>query len=425
MNGPILAVVRSRNSHTSVTDSMFWAILFLGIAGSAICVALAWLAAAIYDEPMLFGLISLQGLTCLSAALAGIPSAILIRKMRTRLLATLTGIAKLSTFAVTAILAVARLDAWAIVIGSVAGTFVWVLVLWAFQPRWPKVQYHAEDAWPSIRLGWLIGVEGLLGTLTVRSTLLIFGHFHGIAALGQLNFALRLVDEIGFVLSTTLSRTAFPLFSAIHRRGEILAAGYLRALEPLAAVLAPVLLGLASVSHDLIPIVFGEKWRPAVPAIWVLCFVWTARTSVMLASSAMTAIGDQRPSIIAGAVTVILSIGTLVLTANFGPIVGLSVFVTPLIFVVPFYLRACSINLGTSIRSQLSTLATPILSALAMAATVAFARLSIFPSIDARAAIAIDVPAGVAIYAAILLTIDRPLILRAISLIKGSPIVIR
>ena len=54
---------------------------------------------------------------------------------------------------------------------------------------------------------------------------------------------------------------------------------WLSGFTMLAAIELPVLLGLIALAPELIPLVFGSQWVPAVPVVQILCVWVISRTS--------------------------------------------------------------------------------------------------------------------------------------------------
>jgi O-antigen/teichoic acid export membrane protein len=55
--------------------------------------------------------------------------------------------------------------------------------------------------------------------------------------------------------------------------------GYLRLLEVIAFVNFPVLLGIAAIAPNMMPVVFGKSWEPAVPLVQLLAIVSLLRAT--------------------------------------------------------------------------------------------------------------------------------------------------
>jgi O-antigen/teichoic acid export membrane protein len=107
-----------------------------------------------------------------------------------------------------------------------------------------------------------------LDRLADNLTYLLFnnlvGSFFGLAVLGQVNMALRIVEPIRGALVATLHNLTFPHFRrAAHTQG--MEADRDRLIVLLAATIVPVFAGLAAITPLLLPLVTGPGWEEAVP----------------------------------------------------------------------------------------------------------------------------------------------------------------
>lgn len=125
-----------------------------------------------------------------------------------------------------------------------------------------------QFSWPHLAdLGRMAGISSL-DRLADNLTYLLFnnlvGSFFGLAALGQVNMALRIVEPIRGALVATLHNLTFPHFRrAAHGSG--MEKDRDRLIVLLAAAIAPVFAGLASITPLLLPLVTGPGWEEAVP----------------------------------------------------------------------------------------------------------------------------------------------------------------
>jgi O-antigen/teichoic acid export membrane protein len=114
------------------------------------------------------------------------------------------------------------------------------------------------------RMAGISSLDRLADNLTYLLFNNLVGSFFGLAVLGQVNMALRIVEPIRGALVATVHNLTFPLF---RRAAQTIG------MEPdrdrlivlLAASIAPVFAGIASITPLLLPIVTGPGWGEAVP----------------------------------------------------------------------------------------------------------------------------------------------------------------
>ena len=83
----------------------------------------------------------------------------------------------------------------------------------------------------------------------------------------MLNFAMRLVDELGAMITASVGRVSLSFFATAHRAGHDLARIFVIGTHAISLAVLPLFFGLAAVAGDAVPLVFGARWQAAVPAV--------------------------------------------------------------------------------------------------------------------------------------------------------------
>lgn len=79
-------------------------------------------------------------------------------------------------------------------------------------------------------------------------------------------------------LNPIITRVLFPAFAKIQDDSEKLRVNFYKLLSVVGIINFPALLGLMVVANNLVPLVFGEKWRAIVPILQLLCVVGLLRS---------------------------------------------------------------------------------------------------------------------------------------------------
>lgn len=410
------ALVRARSGHTRLTDAAFWAMLAIGVAAAALCGLAGLFVAAVLGDAPLAALVAAAGLGCIAAGAAAAPTGILLRKMRTRALVGRTAWSKLAGLTASLGLALAGAGAWALVLGAVAAQVAAAAQLVATMRR-PGLRWGAAGLGELLRLGLHSGAQACLGTLTSRGFLLAFGAAYGAHAVGLFNFALRLVEESCGLVIQTLRRVTVTSFAAAKRSGVDLAPLFARGTHLIAFIAAPLFLGGAAVAPVAVPLLFGAKWAPAVPAMQLMLAMWLVRAVRMLVNATMLVEGRQRAMTVLAAVGAGATAIAFVVSLPFGAAASTAAYAATLIGVA-FGGRAFAHATGIGIAAQLGPALRPVLMALAMAAIVTALAAGPLAGWPEGARLAAMVAAGAAAYAGLAWLSDRPGLARARSVLR-------
>lgn len=96
------------------------------------------------------------------------------------------------------------------------------------------------------------------------------GRFLGAAALGLYALAYNLANLPSSAITSVVARLAFPVYASMQDDPGSLRRGYLRSVRIVVLFTLPASLLLLTLAPDLVPGLYGERWRSAVPAVQVL-----------------------------------------------------------------------------------------------------------------------------------------------------------
>ncbi|MEB3329391.1 MAG: lipopolysaccharide biosynthesis protein [Candidatus Sericytochromatia bacterium] len=250
-----------------------------GLAG---CV---WVAApaiaAFFHQPELGAV--LQALTWLApvAALGVVPRALLERELRFKALSVIDTAAALLSAAVVVGAATRGWGVWAMVAGQLTAAGSTTALAWlAARPRVGTVR-EAAGAWRELgRVAGPVLGSRLLGFVASHLDTLLVGRLLGPAALGTYALSYKLATWPMLRVSHTVLRVAGPVLMRCRAEPGAFGRGYLRLVHGLAAVVLPMVTGLALLAPVALPGVLGESWAEAATLTQLLCLVGAAKAVV-------------------------------------------------------------------------------------------------------------------------------------------------
>lgn len=299
-------VIRLPSAETRQTDAAQSLAVGLSFVGMPIVWGLAYGYGTLFSEPDLPPLAIFASLILPLNAVAVVPTAMLIRKMRGPQLLYRPVIGKILGILALTVFAWMGAQAWAVVAGSVFTSLGGALALFIAATRWPKLRWNRNVARAHLRFGLFSGSDNLLWMVSGRLLTLSFASAFGMRALGYLQLAMRLVDEISRLLQSIMMRYALALFASYKRasssdghaetgRALILTTRLMNALG------APAFIGIATVGDLFVERLFGEKWQASAFFIQVLAVAASLTFARLLVSPALKAV--NRPDLVAFAAT--------------------------------------------------------------------------------------------------------------------------
>lgn len=317
------ALIYNDDRVDAAADTAFWLNVALGIAQFSLALLLAPLAQAAIDDPLIVPMLQIMALSFLFTGLMQTHDVLLQKELAfgrrylPDLLSTIVkGIVSIG-------LALNGFGVWSLVIGHVVNSIVWMIILWTlngWRPRWRFDRSKAGDLW---RYGRHIFALNLLSIVLTQGNGLIIGAGLGAAQLGYYTIALRLPEIVIINISMVLTRVIFPAFVKIKDDRDQLLRGFLKTTQYTAFLTAAAGFGMAATAPEIVIVIFGDQWAPAVPIFQVLALLGFTSTLAWNAGDVLKAVG--RPDISAR-LLVIEVIYTLGLIALFAASSGLAFY---------------------------------------------------------------------------------------------------
>ena len=271
--------------------------LGLAVAMALIIVALAPLVAVVYREHELLPLMVSLAYLPLAFALQA-PLWVFFRRMDFRRQRSLQAIQPVMGFLVTVPLAAwTGLGVWSIVIGGVAGYVVAVAAAVVVAPYRLALRFDRAVATRYLRFSAPILLTVLGAIVIAQGQVLAIKLHDGLAAAGFITLAVtltRYIDRADQIVTATI----YPAICAIQGQRRALQELYVKSNRATLMWVLPYAVGIVLFAPDLVNLVLGPSWRPAI--VLLQGSRWSGRSpssgSTGSRSSAPTATRVLQPS---------------------------------------------------------------------------------------------------------------------------------
>ncbi|HEX3832039.1 MAG TPA: oligosaccharide flippase family protein [Solirubrobacteraceae bacterium] len=237
--------------------------LALGTAFTAIICALAPAVAAVYRDARLLPLTLALAYLPLTFALQA-PMWIFFRRMDYARQRSLQATQLLVGLIVTVPLAAATgLGVWSIVIGQVAGYIAAVAAGLAVSPHRLRLRFDRVSARRYLRFSGPVLVATLGALAVAQGQVLAFKLHAGLAAAGFITLAVtltRYVDRADQIVTSSI----YPAICAIQDRPEAQEELFVKSNRATLAWVLPFSAAVVLFAPDLVSLVLGDRWQPAV-----------------------------------------------------------------------------------------------------------------------------------------------------------------
>jgi O-antigen/teichoic acid export membrane protein len=283
------------------------------------CVLSAPVLATGLGSPHAADLVRVLSINVLLDGVAAVPGALLTRELRQapRLIADMAGF--VVNIGLTVGLALSGFGAWALVIGHVSGTLVVVVVLLIVTKQLPTFGVNRAHIREISRYGSAVVVSSVLMVMLQYAPQTITGRMLGATALGFFYLASNVSNWPASIVTTTVERVGLATFSRARDAGVDMDRAASAVIGMVAMAVLPGGAALAVLAPQIVELVYGDKWMPAVPVLASLAVATIARVLADLVFNLMITVGAALSSVAMQVIWLVALVPTaIVATAHWG-----------------------------------------------------------------------------------------------------------
>lgn len=306
---------------------MTW-VVCLGLMAFQVLAAspIAWF----YNDASIAWPIAAMGIIYLATPLCNIQAALQQREGRLGRFALANAVQVITDNVLTVVLAVLGFGMWAIILPKIIVAPIWVIFLryghaWRPQPNISPSMFHG---WRDIaRFSHrVLGVE-ILTTLQANVDNILVGYFLGLQALGLYYFAFNSGLGITLGLINAAGVAVYPHLCEVRHDRKALQQRTYKTMRTLGLLLVPAILLQALFAPIYVPLVFGEQWVDAIPALALICLSALVRPFANVASQLLKTTGQPEQELRWQLVTTFILCVALLIGCQFDiTMVALAVF---------------------------------------------------------------------------------------------------
>ena len=159
---------------------------------------------------------------------------------------------------------------WSLVAQALTQRIIYNVLIWSASHWKPSLEFSLKALMQLWAFGFRMFLSGLLDTIFTRLDMLIIGKLFTPAALGFFNLAKQLDQMVIHYSSGSLMSVLFPVLSKVKNDLPRFQNIIIKSLGIIIFVVFFLLGGLYLVSHELIILLFGEKWLQTVEYFKIL-----------------------------------------------------------------------------------------------------------------------------------------------------------
>lgn len=311
-------VYESEEGISERVQTAFTLNLIVATVLTAVGVLLAPVIADFFNAGSHADLFRLAALDLLITALGNVHDAILLRGLdfRRRIVPQLT--ANIVRASLTILLVALGLGALGLVVGFLAGTAAWVVVLWVMTKFRPRLTIQGSAVRSMATYGGWASVLQIFAVVGNRADVAVIGRVLGQGALGIYVIGQRLPELVIENVSWNLSVVAFPALSRKRDTEKGMVPTTLNLVRYGALFGFPAGAFIAVLATPLVVVLFGSKWEAAGGVMSAVAVMYGVNAAIFPLGDVFKALGRQPTMVAYNAALVPVMIAAMVAVSSGG-----------------------------------------------------------------------------------------------------------
>ena len=268
------ALIQKKNADDIDFSTVFYTNIVFCLILYIILFFCAPLIANFYDNEELVILTRVLGLTIIISGVKNIQQAYVSKHLLFKkfFFATLTG--TIGAAVVGILMALNGYGVWALITQQLLNLFVDSLVLWITVKWRPIKAFSFQRLKGLFSYGWKLLVSTVLDTVYNNIRQLIIGKKYSSSDLAFYNKGKQLPHLIISNVNSSIDSVLLPTMSKEQDDKEKVKNMTRRAIKTSVYIMAPLMMGLAFTSNNLIEVLLTDKWLPCVPYLCIFCITY-------------------------------------------------------------------------------------------------------------------------------------------------------
>ena len=250
------------------TNIVICLVLYIGIFISSPTIA------RFYDDLNLIPVIRVLSLTLVISGVKNVQQAYVSKKMifKKFFFATLLGTIGAAFLGV--IMAINGMGVWALVAQQLFNLSLDTIILWITVKWRPKLCFSFKRLKKLFSFGWKLLVSSLIDTVYNNVRQLLIGKLYSSADLAYYNRGKQFPNLIVQNINNSIDSVLLPTMSQEQDNKEKVKNMTRKAIKTSVFIMAPLMMGLAFTSKNVVTLILTEKWLECVPYLCIFCITY-------------------------------------------------------------------------------------------------------------------------------------------------------
>jgi len=267
------ALIQKQSCTSKDYSTVFFINLFISLFFFLLLFSSANIISKFYNEPELIRVIKLLSFLIILYAFSIVQKSIITRQMNFKLINLINISSQVSSGLIGILLAYKGFGVYSLVWKTLLNQLFINVQLWIFNKWYPTLEFSRSSLKEMFPFSSKLLISGTINKVYEQLYSLTIGKFFSARELGLYTRANQFANLPSQSISGAIMNVSFPVFSQIQNDPPRMKQIAKKILKATMFVNITAMLGLASISQQLIVTLIGTKWIDAVPYLQLLCFV--------------------------------------------------------------------------------------------------------------------------------------------------------
>jgi O-antigen/teichoic acid export membrane protein len=388
------AVIQRPTLERKLLDTAFWLSIAMGLVLMLLCIAAAGPVAALYKQPELAPVLRVLSIALLLQALSAVQEAVLRRGFGFRVVALRRILATVAGSVVGITWAIVAPSVWALVAQYLAWSAIGVVVLWSAGSYRPRRHFDRAEARELTSFGLnVLGIR-LSFYASENGDNFVIGLLLGPTQLGYYVVGFRIFRVVTEFVTAAMSAVTLPVFSRMQEEPARIVRAFMRLTRFSLAIAVPAFVGGAVLAPYLIPLAFGDGWKPSVQIMQILSLVGLVTSVAAFDRDVLIGVGRVRLELMIALIGTAANLVAFVIGAQWG-ITGVAIALVIRAYLIwPVRMLALKSAVGLPVGAYLLQWVRPV----ACGAIMALAMLGAGQAVPHGAQLPVELAVGALVY---------------------------
>ena len=401
------AIVQKQEINKTFINSVFWIVFGISVFLALLLVSFSWYISSFYNLEILVILLIIASVQFVLNSFSTIQNYLMARELRFKTIGLIGLASSIGGGIVTIILAFFDYGIWSLVFGSITSTILTMLLYFIYTNWVPSLIFEWESIKKSVNFSVSITLLKTIAMLRMTAPELIIGKFLGSETLGFFTFARNIMQLVIKNVDAMVSSLLFPLFSKLQKDSVRIVKGYIKVNYYTLLVTLPIVFGFLLFARNIIVVVYGEKWLPAINVAQILMFATLIHSIYDKGSSLFAGIG--KPNILLKLELVIFLpvVVSFLIFVQYGLIYFVIIMLIERFITFVIQLSLLKKTIGLNIVSLMKSFSKPLFASFLMLVILFITNVFITPNVNSKLNLGLMILMGMVIYCITILAIDR------------------